>query len=79
MVLLVTSDNEQFVVDKEAGTGSPAKLEKVAIVGSGSWGTAFARVAAINAANLEGFDDEVRMWVREREVCLSSCFFDASC
>ncbi|KAI5833160.1 NAD-dependent glycerol-3-phosphate dehydrogenase [Schizophyllum commune Tattone D] len=58
----------EFVVDKKAGTRSPAKLEKVAIVGSGSWGTALARVAAINAANLEGFDDEVRMWVREREV-----------
>lgn len=54
--------------DLTSGTQTPGKLEKVAIVGSGSWGTALARVAAINAAQREGFDPEVRMWVREREV-----------
>jgi glycerol-3-phosphate dehydrogenase (NAD+) len=57
------------VVDHKNGTQSPARLEKVAIVGSGSWGTALARVAAINTAERDGFDPEVRMWVRERVVC----------
>lgn len=64
----------EHVFDEKSGTRSPAKLEKVAIVGSGSWGTALARVAAINAAEREGFDPEVRMWVREREVCLPDIF-----
>ncbi len=59
---------EQYIVDEKNGTRSPARLEKIAIIGSGSWGTALARVAAINAAEREGFDPEVRMWVREREV-----------
>ena len=58
----------EFIVDPKSGHRSPARLEKVAIVGSGSWGTALARVAAINAAEREGFDPEVKMWVREREV-----------
>ncbi|KAF8910252.1 NAD-dependent glycerol-3-phosphate dehydrogenase C-terminus-domain-containing protein [Mucidula mucida] len=59
---------EQYIVDEKNGTRSPARLEKIAIIGSGSWGTALARVAAINAAEREGFDPEVRMWVREREI-----------
>ncbi|PBK85760.1 sn-glycerol-3-phosphate dehydrogenase NAD+ [Armillaria gallica] len=59
---------EEYVVDKKNGTKSPARLEKIAIVGSGSWGTALARVAALNAAGREGFDPEVRIWVREHEV-----------
>ncbi|KAK0189471.1 NAD-dependent glycerol-3-phosphate dehydrogenase C-terminus-domain-containing protein [Armillaria mellea] len=59
---------EEYVVDKKNGTKSPARLEKIAIVGSGSWGTALARVAALNAAEREGFDPEVRIWVREHEV-----------
>ncbi|KAL0573215.1 hypothetical protein V5O48_008735 [Marasmius crinis-equi] len=49
----------EYVVDPKSGTRSPARLEKVAIVGSGSWGTALARVAAINVANREGFDPEI--------------------
>ncbi len=59
---------EEYVVDKKNGIKSPARLEKIAIVGSGSWGTALARVAALNAAGREGFDPEVRIWVREHEV-----------
>ncbi|KAG7443268.1 NAD-dependent glycerol-3-phosphate dehydrogenase [Guyanagaster necrorhizus] len=59
---------EEYVIDKKSGTKSPARLEKIAIVGSGSWGTALARVAALNAAEREGFDPEVRIWVREHEI-----------
>lgn len=42
--------------------------EKIAVVGSGSWATALARIAACSALEKEGFDEEVRFWVREREV-----------
>lgn len=47
------------------GTG---KIEKVAVIGSGSWGTALARLAAENAHEKDGFDETVNMWVREREI-----------
>ncbi|KAF5383891.1 hypothetical protein D9757_007380 [Collybiopsis confluens] len=43
-------------------------IQKIAVVGSGSWGTALARIAALNAAEKKGFHHEVRMWVREREI-----------
>ena len=36
------------------GTG---KVEKVAVIGSGSWGTALARLAAVNAVEKDGFDE----------------------
>lgn len=58
--------------DNSPATGSAAaehtRLEKVALIGSGSWGTALGRIAAINAATKAGFDKTVNMWVREREV-----------
>ncbi|THU81959.1 NAD-dependent glycerol-3-phosphate dehydrogenase [Dendrothele bispora CBS 962.96] len=48
--------------------GKDAVKQKVAVIGSGSWGTALARIAALNAAEKKGFHPEVRMWVREREI-----------
>lgn len=58
----------------------------MAIVGSGSWGTALAKIAAENVASRpDEFEPEVRMWVREKQVCtvfqssaegvLIECFF----
>lgn len=47
---------------------APGTIDRVAVIGSGSWGTALARIAAINAAEKEGFVKEVRLWVREREI-----------
>ncbi|KAJ9101634.1 hypothetical protein QFC20_005164 [Naganishia adeliensis] len=47
----------------------PSGKHKVAIVGSGSWGTALAKIAAENVASRpDEFEPEVRMWVREKQV-----------
>jgi glycerol-3-phosphate dehydrogenase (NAD+) len=42
--------------------------EKVAIIGSGNWGSAIAKIIGRNLLMKEGFDPEVRMWVFEEEV-----------
>jgi len=40
----------------------------VAIIGSGNWGSAIAKIIGRNLLMKEGFDPEVRMWVFEEEV-----------
>lgn len=40
------------------------KKEKVAIIGSGNWGSAIAKVVGRNLLNLDGF---------EKEVCVHAC------
>lgn len=82
-----------FLAKYDQFTGNDSgREEKVCVIGSGSWGTALARLAAQNAAEREGyehnfsralstsdsaeaddcsprrFDEEVRFWVRQREV-----------
>ena len=42
--------------------------EKVAIIGSGNWGSAIARIVGANAAAHAEFEDTVNMWVFEEEV-----------
>ncbi|GAA5888996.1 hypothetical protein JCM16303_005282 [Sporobolomyces ruberrimus] len=58
-----------FLAKYDQFTGNDSgREEKVCVIGSGSWGTALARLAAQNAAEREGFDEEVRFWVRQREI-----------
>mmetsp|Transcript_8613 Transcript_8613/g.25310 ORF Transcript_8613/g.25310 Transcript_8613/m.25310 type:complete len:367 (+) Transcript_8613:513-1613(+) len=45
-----------------------ARKEKVAIIGSGNWGSAIAKVVGRNLLELGDFEDEVRMWVYQEQV-----------
>jgi hypothetical protein len=65
---------EPFLVPFEPFDGTGA-IEKVCVIGSGSWGTALARLAALNVVEKDGFDETVNFWVREREVSLFSPAF----
>merc|ERR1719454_1176611 len=47
--------------------GGAAK-EKVAIIGSGNWGSAIAKIVGRNVLDKEAFDDEVSMWVFQEQV-----------
>jgi len=51
----------------EALRGGQSK-EKVAIIGSGNWGSAIAKIIGRNVLTKEDYDDEVRMWVFEEQV-----------
>ncbi|KAI9622844.1 hypothetical protein KEM48_009729 [Puccinia striiformis f. sp. tritici PST-130] len=42
--------------------------QQVAIIGSGNWGSAIAKIAAENAAKHDAFEEEVSMWVFEEQV-----------
>lgn len=49
--------------------GSSGKRHKVAVIGSGNWGSTIAKIAAENTkAHPELFEEEVQMWVYEEEV-----------
>ncbi|VDN11120.1 unnamed protein product [Dibothriocephalus latus] len=41
---------------------------RVAIIGSGNWGSTIGKIVGYNVLNLEAFDDEVKMWVFEEIV-----------
>ncbi|BGP50395.1 hypothetical protein JCM10450v2_006314 [Rhodotorula kratochvilovae] len=57
-----------FLAKYDEFTGDSGKTHKICVIGSGSWGTALARLAAVNAEEKDGFDEEVRFWVRQREI-----------
>merc|ERR1719478_1851333 len=42
--------------------------EKVAIIGSGNWGSAIAKIVGRNVADLDNFEKEVTMWVFQEQV-----------
>ncbi|KAF9927565.1 glycerol-3-phosphate dehydrogenase [Linnemannia zychae] len=43
-------------------------IERVAIIGSGNWGSAVARLVGRNVKNFDHFENEVRMWVYEEQI-----------
>ena len=42
--------------------------KRVAIVGSGNWGSAIARTIATNIESIDNFEDEVKMWTFEEQI-----------
>ncbi|BEJ07022.1 hypothetical protein CcaverHIS641_0402910 [Cutaneotrichosporon cavernicola] len=47
----------------------PSGKHRIAVIGSGSWGTALAKIAAENALRHPSrFHSEVRLWVRQKQV-----------
>ena len=42
--------------------------EKVAIIGSGNWGSAIAKIVGRNVLGTDQFEDDVHMWVFEEQV-----------
>ncbi|KAG0236781.1 glycerol-3-phosphate dehydrogenase, partial [Mortierella sp. GBA43] len=42
--------------------------EKVALIGSGNWGSAVAKLVGGNVHKFEHFNKEVKMWVYEEQV-----------
>ncbi|KAF9177705.1 Glycerol-3-phosphate dehydrogenase, partial [Haplosporangium sp. Z 11] len=42
--------------------------EKVALIGSGNWGSAVAKIIGRNVLRYDHFDNEVKMWVFEEKV-----------
>jgi hypothetical protein len=62
-----TSKNEaEVTLDKQLP--SPSQFEKVAIVGSGNWGSAIAKLVGRNCQTLPNVDRLVKMWVFEEEI-----------
>lgn len=43
-----------FLAKYDEYTGDSGKTQKICVIGSGSWGTALARLAAVNAAEKDG-------------------------
>ncbi|KAL3683270.1 hypothetical protein R1sor_001292 [Riccia sorocarpa] len=55
-------------IDKTIVATSGRGMDRIAVIGSGNWGSAAARLAASNARRLPDFQDEVRMWVHEEKL-----------
>ena len=45
-----------------------ASKEKVAIIGSGNWGSAIAKIVGRNVLDRDEFENDVHMWVYEEQV-----------
>jgi hypothetical protein len=60
-----TPQHKQQAARPAASSGEP---KKVAIIGSGNWGSAMAKVIGMNCARHAHLDSDVRMWVFEEEV-----------
>jgi len=50
------------------GGAAPLPAGSVCVIGSGNWGSAIARVIALNAETSAGFESRVRMWVYEEVI-----------
>ncbi|KAL2612084.1 hypothetical protein R1flu_023776 [Riccia fluitans] len=56
--------------------GREMELDRIAVIGSGNWGSVAARLAATNARRLPCFQDEVRVWVYEERMSTGELLSD---
>ncbi|KAL3683275.1 hypothetical protein R1sor_001297 [Riccia sorocarpa] len=56
--------------------GREMELDRIAVIGSGNWGSVAARLAATNARRLPCFQDEVRVWVYEERLSTGELLSD---
>lgn len=64
-----------------ASLGGHQKLHRVAVIGSGNWGSTIAKIVAESTAeHKDVFEENVQMWVYEEKVTISqdSPYYDAS-
>lgn len=65
----VAFTNSKIFPSKMPQSPAPTKKHRVAIVGSGNWGTTIAKVVAENTReHTDLFEEEVQMWVFEEQV-----------
>ncbi|KAL1518745.1 hypothetical protein AB1Y20_003030 [Prymnesium parvum] len=64
LLALCTSTAATSLLSLRGGQGK----EKVAIIGSGNWGSAIAKIIGRNVLSKDEFEDEVNMWVFEEQV-----------
>jgi len=65
LLLLVASASATNLLSLRGGQ---KEKEKVAIIGSGNWGSAIAKIIGRNVLALDNYDDEVCMWVFEEDI-----------
>ncbi|KAL4193545.1 hypothetical protein AMTRI_Chr06g200070 [Amborella trichopoda] len=59
-------ENQHLELDSDMNSNcNGATQERVAVIGSGNWGSVASKLIASNTAKLSSFHDEVRMWVFE--------------
>lgn len=66
------NSSDYYISRPSSRAGSQERLYhktfRVAVIGSGNWGTTVAKIVAENTKELSQFEEEVRMWVYEEQV-----------
>jgi glutamate dehydrogenase/leucine dehydrogenase len=66
--LLTRASTQAKCLTRTFHASAPTQKEKIAMIGSGNFGSALTRILGANAAKLDTFDDEVKMYVYEEVI-----------